>query len=221
MKLGAIYKKIRNRLVKSITFEDLMRMDKRYLYAGDVPDMDEYKHFIGLSLLQGNDRQIKHDVTKALPLPDNSIDGYQSEDVFEHIEMNELPAVIDEIYRVLKPGASFRLALPDYRCDLLHNRTLRNSEGVILFDPEGGGKYIDGKVIRGGHVWFPTYELVKGVLDKTQFKNVIFYHYYDQDGQGVTKSIDYSKGYVMRTPDHDNRVSNPYRPMSIVVDCVK
>ncbi len=37
----------------------------------------------------------------------------------------------------------------------------------------------------------------------------------------LLQKIDYSKGYIYRTPDHDSRVKNPYRPMSIVVDCHK
>ena len=49
----------------------------------------------------------------------------------------------------------------------------------------------------------------------------VFYHYYDESGKGVTEPIDYSISHVMRTPDHDERVKNPYRPMSIVVDCIK
>ena len=45
--------------------------------------------------------------------------------------------------------------------------------------------------------------------------------YYDENGNSVTKKIDYSKGYVIRTPDHDKRVQNPYRAMSLVVDLYK
>ena len=37
----------------------------------------------------------------------------------------------------------------------------------------------------------------------------------------ITNKIDYSLGYISRTPDNDDRVKNPYRPMSIVVDCYK
>ena len=37
----------------------------------------------------------------------------------------------------------------------------------------------------------------------------------------IVNKIDYSYGYISRTPDHDERVQTPYRPMSIVVDCYK
>jgi len=79
----------------------------------------------------------------------------------------------------------------------------------------------NGKVVNGGHVWFPNYKTVRTILEKTKFKDIRFYHYYDKNGKPVTHSIDYSNGFVQRTPDNDERVQNPYRPMSIVVDCIK
>ncbi len=204
-----------------MNFNDLKTKEAIYLYAGDVPQNGLYKKFVGLSLSQANAQHINHDVTKKLPLASSCVDIYQSEDVFEHIEQEKLPLIIDEIYRVLKPGGIFRLSLPDYQCDILYNRTQKSEEGEFLFDPAGGGDFIDGKVVNGGHVWFPKYITIKELLEKTAFKDIQFYHYYDETGKGITKPIDYTIGHVMRTPDHDERVKNPYRPMSIVVDCIK
>jgi len=212
---------VRDALSTNIGFDDLEKMEVIYLYAGDVPQNKLYTKYVGLSLSQTNAQHIKHDVTKKLPLPNCCVDVYQSEDVFEHIELESLPSIINEIYRVLKPGGIFRLSLPDYRCDILYQRTKKDKNGEFQFDPEGGGDFLNGKVVKGGHVWFPKYEIVNELLNKTSFKNVTFYHYYDESGKGVTKTIDYSKGHVMRTPDHDKRVQNPFRPMSIVVDCIK
>lgn len=79
------------------------------------------KNFIGLSLTNSNNYHIKRDVTKPIELNDNTVDIYQSEDVFEHIEYLELNKVFNEIYRVLKPGGLFRLSMPDYKCDILQN----------------------------------------------------------------------------------------------------
>lgn len=53
-----------------------------------------------------------------MDLSDNSVDIYQSEDVFEHIEYQTIPSIFNEIYRVLKPNGLFRLSMPDYRCDI-------------------------------------------------------------------------------------------------------
>lgn len=206
---------------KRITFEKIRKNKKIYLYAGDIPNSAAYKNFIGLSLNREDKRHIKHNILRKHELYDNSVDIYQSEDVFEHISIADLPDIIAEIYRILKPGGIFRLSLPDYRCDVLYERCLKNEKGEILFDPFGGGDFLDGEVVNGGHVWFPRYEIVSELLMKSPFKIIDFYHYYDENGMAITKKIDYSIGFIQRTPDNDERVKKPYRPMSIVVDCIK
>ena len=213
--------KLRQFSFRRISFKKLSKRENIYLYAGDVPNMEEYERYVGLSLIQNNNNHIKHDITKTYPLCDNSVDVYQSEDVFEHIEVNEIPRIINEIYRILKPNGTFRLSLPDYGCDILFERTIKSKSGELQFDPEGGGKFENGKVINGGHVWFPTYKTLKTILEKTNFKNINFYHYYDENKKPVTLPIDYKIGYIRRTPDIDERVQKPYRPLSIVVDCIK
>lgn len=72
-----------------------------------------------------------------------------------------------------------------------------------------------------GHVWFPKFENAAELLADTGFSSVEFLRYYDESGTPHTKPIDYSKGFVKRTPDNDDGVSDPFRPMSIVVDCIK
>lgn len=212
-----------DKLFKKLTFDDIKNRDYIFLYAGDVPRRKEYNidGIVGLAIRRATYRTILHDICQKYPLKDNSVDAYQAEDVFEHIEYDKLVDVINEIYRVLKPGAYFRLSVPDYGCDILYNRSKKDESGNIIFDPDGGGKYQDGKVIEGGHVWFPTYEKVLALIEKSDFSKYEFYHYYDENGKSVTKEIDYSKGYVIRTPDHDKRVQDPYRAMSLVVDLYK
>lgn len=209
-------------------FEDIINCDEIYLYLGDMNlQRQKYtaKKFIALSLTNSDECTINHDVTKPIPLNDNSVDIVQSEDVMEHIQYNLLKNSINEIYRILKPGGLFRLSMPDYKCDILYNRSEKDDLGNIVFDKSGGGSYdrINEKVINGGHVWFPTYKLVHKLLESTHFSKdkINYLHCYNEEGLPITKSIDYSKGYISRTPDHDKRVQNPYRPMSIVVDCIK
>lgn len=209
-------------------FNDIIDNHEIYLYFGDIEEQRRQytnKNFIGLSLTNSSDYHIKHDVTKRIPLNNNSVDIVQSEDVMEHIEYNKLKNCINEIYRILKPGGLFRLSMPDYNCDILYNRSKKDNNGHIIFDKGGGGNYdiINKKVINGGHVWFPKFNSVKLLLESTDFlnKKIHYLHYYDENIKPITNKIDYSKGYISRTPDNDNRVKKPYRPMSIVVDCYK
>lgn len=207
----------------------IKQKDKIYFYTGNLCKTvlerhPMYERYIGLSLTKNDSRHIKHDVRKKMLIPDNCVDIYQSEDVFEHIEYKKLVFVINDIYRALKPNGLFRLSIPDYRCDILYKRSKKDKNGKIIFDPAGGGQYKNGRVIGGGHLWFPKIENVIALLEKTKFftnGKIDFLHYYDVDGTSITKSIDYSKGYIQRTPDNDNRVKEPYRVLSIVVDLYK
>ncbi len=193
-----------------------------YIYAGDVPSRREYSGAVGLSLKKKDWRHLRHDITVApLPIPSGIVDLFQSEDVFEHIQLEQLPAVVKEIARTLKPGGIFRLSVPDYRSDILLKRVQRDESGAIVFDPGGQGYLEDGVVKGGGHVWFPVFETVDSLLREGSFSAVTFYHYFDPDGQPRVEPIDYQNGFVARTPDHDSRVQNPRRPLSIVVDCKK
>lgn len=209
-------------------FDDIINLNEIYLYLGDIDIQRRIytnKNFIGLSLNYDDHIHINHDVTKPIPLNSNTVDIIQSEDVMEHIEFKLLKNSINEIYRLLKPGGLFRLSMPDYNCDILYNRSEKDIYGNIIFDEGGGGIYdrLNKKIMGGGHVWFPTYNSVKALLESTNFSNdkINFLHYYDQNNKPVTKKIDYSMGFVLRTPDNDERVKNPYRPMSIIVDCYK
>lgn len=210
-----------------MNFETLARQKDIYLYAGDMPlDRRSRFPFIGLSLFKNDQYHIQHDMTNHIDLPDESVNIFQSEDVFEHIDYQTLPGVFNEIYRVLKPRGLFRLSMPDYRCDVLINRSRKDEQGVVFFDADGGGSYdeVNKKVIGGGHVWFPNYENVKSLIQQTNFDmhKVHFLHYYSPiTGLGICNDIDYSNGFIQRTPDYDQRVSNPRRPMSIVVDLYK
>ena len=67
------------------------------------------------------------------------------------------------------------------------------------------------------YIW----ESKRTAWNKPFCKILFFFHFYGEDGIGVTNAIDYSLGHVMRTPDHDERVQRTYRPLSIVVDCRK
>lgn len=205
----------------NITWEQIRQRPVIRLYAGQVPKFKEYEGLIGLSLHGGDHIHVQQDICHAMPLPDNSVESYQAEDVLEHIQYEELVPVIDEIYRVLKLGKRFRLSIPDYGCDVLQNRSEKNENGQIVFDPGGGG--VD-RFDKTGHRWFPRIDSTVQLLVKTKFSkcgSMHFYHYYNMDGTFVTKPIDYTKGHVLRTPDFDERVQSPYRPMSLVVDLIK
>lgn len=210
------------------TFKSIQNNKNIYLYAGDLSDVllkNKENKFVGLSIEKSDINHILFDITNKFPLEDNSVDVFCAEDVMEHIEYKSQINIFNEIYRILKPNGIFRLSVPDYRCDILLKRTIKNKKGKLKFDPGGGGVYskLRRRVIKGGHVWFPVYESVKEIFNKSNFNEtkINYLHYYKADNKFVLNDIDYSVCYIKRTPDNDFRVSNPRRPMSIVVDAIK
>lgn len=201
-------------------------MEHRYLYAGNCYEhLWQYENgYVGLADRPVTDKDMKHDLRNPLPFDDGTVDRFQSEDVSEHISLSQQHALFCEIHRVLRPGGLFRFSVPDYRCDVLRQRSVYNAAGDIVFDPDGGGMLGGNlRVLDGGHVWFPVFETVEKLFLESPFEleKIKFLHYYDASGAAICKPIDYSLGMVQRTPDYDERVSNPYRPMSIVVDAIK
>lgn len=60
-------------------------------------------------------QEIVRDITKGLPLNDDSIDGIHSEHCLEHIEREDVPFIWEEIYRVLKSGGIAEITVPHVR----------------------------------------------------------------------------------------------------------
>lgn len=209
---------------KAATWDDALGANVPKLYAGNIDrTLRQFATHYGITPFLSSSRNIRHDIRHPLPIPDNSVGVYQSEDVFEHIEYLKIGRILCEIYRVLRPGGLFRFSVPDYRCPIFFDRSLKDDDGRIVFDPGGGGRFESGKVVEGGHLWFPVYEVVKTLFDESPFEHVRFLHYTDQKGQSVLNPIDYALGYVQRTPDNDTRISktSPRIAISIVVDAQK
>ena len=122
----------------------------------------------GLALDPRHGHDIKHDAREPMPFADDSVPGFQSQDVFEHIEREKITPIFDDIYRCLRPGGLFRLSVPDYHAPLLRRRSVFDSHGRVLCDVLMGGSVANAeggiavKMTPGGgsHLWFPTYTQV-------------------------------------------------------------
>jgi SAM-dependent methyltransferase len=212
-------------VLEAASWQKALQQKEPKLYAGELArSVSQFRTHFGVTPFVSSTRNIRHDIRNAMPIPDNSINIFQSEDVFEHIPYEDIPAIFEEIWRVLKPGGLFRLSVPDYRCPVMLDRSIKDEAGRPIFDPGGGGALRDGRVVDGGHVWFPVYETVQALFDMSSFAakgHVSYLHYTGPGGKIVLNPIDYSLGFIMRTPDHDDRVMSPPQALSIVVDAVK
>ena len=102
-----------------------------FFYTGDIPDDLNYRK-IGLSLTQDDNNHIKHDISTLHSVNDNSVDIYQAEDVFEYIDYKKLEFILKDIYRILKSDGLFRLSVPDYRCDILSDRSIKDKMETLF-----------------------------------------------------------------------------------------
>jgi SAM-dependent methyltransferase len=222
---AADYALCRLQILHFPTWKDFQSGNLRRLYAGKLRrGLPQFATHMGITPYYASTRNIRHDVAEPFPIPNGSVELFQSEDVFEHIELSKIVPIFNEIHRILISGGLFRLSLPDYRLDHNIRRSTKDPDGQIVFDPGGGGEYIDGRVTGGGHLWFPTIEIVRTLFEESQFNGhgvVKFLHYNNGDGTYQADPIDYNLGYIQRTPDHDNRLTDPRQPISIVVDAFK
>lgn len=182
------------------SFDTLNLVEGIHLYAGDIFDDERINDntIFGLSITKNDDKHILHDIRKPYSLPDNCIEYYEAEDVFEYIYPEELPKVINEIYRVLKKGGWARFSMPDYNSDYLKNRSMTNKDGTILFDAGGGGSYGECGYEKGAQVYYPTFDSFSDILNKSMFKNIDWLCYRSKSGMLFRKEIDMNKGKISR-----------------------
>lgn len=205
-----------------------------YIYFGNLFPHEPQFHsglFRALALYPRFERDIEHDIRNKLPFPDESIQGFQSQDVFEHVPFDAVSGILDDIFRCLMPGGIFRLSLPDYNSPLLKSRSVYDAAGHVLYDAAMGGSVV-GHMTGGlqvsfpdggdAHLWFPTYTNVLELIvssDIRKCSNIEFIHHWINSTDYLCKDFDQSIMPVQRTPPNDMRAEG--KPISIVIDFVK
>lgn len=115
---------------------------------------------------------VVHDVTRGIPQATGAVDAIYSSHMLEHLRRDEARLVLDECLRVLKPGGTLRLVVPDLevlvRAYLADDRTVLPPDeptaadallqGLQLSLQPTGGRFVRlaQRVLRsdvGGHRW--------------------------------------------------------------------
>ncbi len=84
---------------------------KAYLDIGCGPNL--HHHFINLDYTWCPGIDICWDITKPIPLPDGVLKGVYSEHCLEHVTIETAEAVLRESWRLLRPGGTLRIVMPD------------------------------------------------------------------------------------------------------------
>ena len=74
----------------------------------------------GARLRSMSGRVVAHDLRRGVPAPDASVDAVYLSHVVEHIDRDAVQGLLVEVLRVLRPGGTVRIVVPDLHALALH-----------------------------------------------------------------------------------------------------
>ncbi len=169
---------------------DAATREKIYLNLGGQGDCDprpNYENYICVDLEPKAEMAVAHDLTKPIPLADNSVEGILSEHFLQYIKDEDIKNLLMECHRILKPGGLLRIAVADYH----------SPRNLKYFEQGSDPTHTD-------HINFTNYPQLNKLVKESPFTQYEFYQYWDGDNF-VYKKIDYSLGMIKRTCENDPR----------------
>jgi SAM-dependent methyltransferase len=125
------------------------------------------------------------DIRKPLPFLNDSFDFVYSEHVHEHLTYKDGVNLVSEVKRVLKPGGTFRLSIPNVNLFLgLFNRILGEEEGLVFekacevmgvnfrSEPKAPISLLNELIRDKGHKYIYDYDTIYAQLIKSGFSVV-------------------------------------------------
>jgi predicted SAM-dependent methyltransferase len=115
------------------------------------------------------------DILKPLPLRPNQLEGIFSEHVLEHLPYDRIPDILKDWHRVLRPGGSVRILVPDAELYLNTYVRAKNREPVVFPYHESAATpmMIVNRVFRGyDHLYAYDFETMKRLLEQSGFTSV-------------------------------------------------
>ena len=150
-----------NALVANIP-ESLRAVCYRFTGSKHYYSKEEY-----LNILRNN-RFIHHDLSFGLPLPDVSVQYIYSSHFLEHLPRNDAMHLLEDCYRVLKPGGIARITIPDleYAISLYANDKKEKMLSSYFFVEDDGSSY-------ARHKYMYDFIMLSEMLVKIGFKDVM------------------------------------------------
>lgn len=88
-------------------------MSKKYLNVGCGSHFVNSNEWTNLDFVSTSEHVIAHNLLDGIPFPDNSFDLVYHSHVLEHFTKEDGKRLLEECFRVLKPGGIIRIAIPN------------------------------------------------------------------------------------------------------------
>jgi len=155
---------------------------KRYIDGFVHVDLDDFPHI-----------DYRHDIAELPMFENSSVELIYCCHAFEHLERQQAPQVLREWWRVLEPGGTLRLAVPDFDALIEVYRCTGELSSIIgpLY-----GRFVAGDV-PGGYLYHKhktayNFDDLQAMLEAAGFTNV---HRYDWRQTIHRDYDDYSQAY--------------------------
>ncbi len=128
-----------------------------------------------------NTFMLNHDLTSGIPASNNSLDAVYHAHMLEHLSYTDGISFLNEVYRVLKPGAIHRIVVPDLRAFVMayldnssillkkyKEEALSNNSEIY----ETNGSIFMGMLHNHGHKMGWDYETLEFCLKRSGFSDI-------------------------------------------------
>jgi SAM-dependent methyltransferase len=125
------------------------------------------------------------DIVRGLPIADGSAQGVYCSHVLEHVPRDDIPAVLRNTFRLLRPGGVFRLVVPDLRWRVARYLAAASggdamaADGLIascLLGTRTGPRTLEARVRRqfgrSAHLWMYDFAALRYLLAETGFDHI-------------------------------------------------
>ena len=132
------------------------------------------REWVNSDLEPGDGVDLPCDIRHGLPVPDDTFDCVVSIHVLEQLPYLELDATLRELRRVLKPGGTLRLAVPDLDRAIA---AYRSGDGRYFYVPDRDVTTLGGK-LSVQMTWYGssrslfTYDFLEELLGRTAFRAI-------------------------------------------------
>lgn len=170
-----IYKKVIN-FVGFFLFKNLSRQKRIFIEFGS----GNKKGKNGWTTVDLFGSDINYDISRGVPLSDNSVDKIYSSHLLEHLSFDQIISLLGECFRILKINGQFSVCVPNSRLyiEAYINNEYFKPEGTSFFEPaiiETGSKIDQVNYIaymNGEHKYLWDQENLINSLRIAGFKNV-------------------------------------------------